>query len=49
MANCCRGRWKLLAHINEELDQPIAPQVRSALREASWLDEERTAAGGPDA
>ncbi|MFC6018357.1 citryl-CoA lyase [Plantactinospora solaniradicis] len=39
----------LLAHINEELDQPIAPQVRNALREASWLPEDRRPAGGSDA
>ncbi|MBE1489542.1 citryl-CoA lyase [Plantactinospora soyae] len=39
----------LLAHIGEELDQPIAPQVRNALREASWLTEEHGPTGGPDA
>ncbi|MEE6263932.1 citryl-CoA lyase [Plantactinospora sonchi] len=39
----------LLAHINEELEQPIAPQVRNALREASWLPEDRAPRGGSDA
>jgi citrate synthase len=30
----------LLAHIGEEVDQPITPHVRTALRQASWLHED---------
>lgn len=29
----------LVAHIGEEIDQPITPAIRSALRKASWLEE----------
>jgi citrate synthase len=39
----------LLAHIGEERDQPIAPHVRAALREASWLDEDDDREGDTDA
>lgn len=39
----------LLAHIGEERDRPIAPQVRNALREASWLDEDDDREGDTDA
>lgn len=33
----------LLAHIGEEVESPITPAVRSALRAASWLDDDPTA------
>lgn len=29
----------LLAHIGEEIEQPISPEIRRVLRAASWLDE----------
>lgn len=29
----------LVAHIGEEIDAPIAPQVRQMLRQASWIEE----------
>lgn len=32
----CAG---LVAHVGEELDSPITPAVRQALRDASWLEE----------
>ena len=35
----------LLAHIGEEIESPITPAVRSALRVASWLDDEEPDAG----
>lgn len=33
----------LLAHIGEEIERPVTPAVRDALRKASWLDEDGAA------